>query len=170
MQTIEAPRALIQLEDNALEINVPDAAVVFRATGACRQDGRLYTVNVLVPRPNEEISLTTRSDLGPFLEAIETLPVRAVREASPLPRAGEGKVDAQLMIQLPLIPNVTGDDFAITGKARISDGRFGRVAGRFDVQGFTLDLNLSATALNAKGDLLVNGVPAKIVGQRKPAR
>ena len=167
MQTIEATRALIQLEDNALEINVPDAAVVLSGDRRVPvKNGRLYTANLLVPRPNAEISLTTRSDLGPFLEAIETLPVRAVREASPLPRAGEGKVDAQLMIKLPLIPNVTGDDFAITGKARISDGRFGRVAGRFDVQGFTLDLNLSATALDAKGDLVVNGVPARIVGQR----
>jgi hypothetical protein len=75
-------------------------------------------------------------------------------------------VDAQLLIKLPLYPGVNGDDMAITGRARISDGRFGKVAGRFDVQGFTLDLNLTDTSLDAKGDLLVNGVPAKVVGQR----
>ena len=73
MQTIEAPRALIQLEDNALEINVPDAAVVLSGDRRVPvKNGRLYTANVLLPRPNAEISLTTRSDLGPFLEAIET--------------------------------------------------------------------------------------------------
>ena len=167
MQTIETPRALIQLENNALEINLPEAAVVLSGDRRVPiKNGRLYTADVLLPRPDAEISLTTHSELGPFLEAVGKLPVRAVREASPLPKAGEGKVDAQLMIKLPLIPNVTGDDFAITGKAKITDGRFGKVAGRFDVQGFTLDLNLSDTALDAKGDLLVNGVAAKIVGQR----
>ena len=167
MQTIETPRALIQLENNALEINLPEAAVVLSGDRRVPiKNGRLYTADVLLPRPDAEISLSTHSELGPFLEAVEKLPVRAVREASPLPKAGEGKVDAQLMIKLPLIPNVTGDDFAITGKAKITDGRFGKVAGRFDVQGFTLDLNLSDTALDAKGDLLVNGVAAKIVGQR----
>ena len=67
---------------------------------------------------------------------------------------------------MPFYPGVTGDDMSITGKARITDGRFGKVAGRFDVQNFSLDLNLTETTLDAKGDLLVNGVPAKIVGQR----
>ncbi len=167
MQTIEAPRSLIQIEDNALEITAPDAAVVLSGDRRLPlKNGRLYTANMMTPRPDGEISVSTTGELGPFLEAIEQLPVRAVREASPLPKAGDGKVDAQLTIKLPLIPNVTGDDFAISGKAKISDGRFGKVAGRFDVQGFTLDLDLSDTSLDAKGDLLVNGVPAKIVGQR----
>src|SRR6185312_15448239 len=167
MQTIMAPRTLIQLESNALEINMPDAAVVLPGDRHVPiKNGRLYAADILTPRPDAEISLSTRGPLGPFLETIETLPVRAVRDASPLPKAGEGKVDAQITIKLPLIPNVSGDDFALSGKAKITDGRFGKVAGRFDVQGFTLDLSLSDTSLDAKGDLLVNGVPAKIVGQR----
>jgi hypothetical protein len=167
MQTIEAARTLIQIDSNALEITVPDAAVVLSGDRRLPlKNGRLYAANMMAPRPDGEITVSTVGELGPFLEAIEQLPVRAVREASPLPKAGEGKVDAQLTIKLPLIPNVTGDDFAVSGRAKISDGRFGKVAGRFDVQGFTLNLDLSDTALDATGDLLVNGVPAKIVGQR----
>ena len=98
---------------------MPEAAVVLSGDRRVPiKNGRLYTADVLLPRPDAEISLSTHSELGPFLEAVGKLPVRAVREASPLPKAGEGKVDAQLMIKLPLIPNVTGDDFAITGKAQ----------------------------------------------------
>jgi hypothetical protein len=167
MLPITAPSASIQLQDNALRIVVPEGSVTLPdGRQVPLSDGVMRADDIMSPRPNGEIALTATGDLGPFVEAIEQLPVKAVRQASPLPKAGEGKVNAQFAIKLPLFPGVTGDDMTITGKARISDGRFGKVAGRFDVQGFTLDLNLTETSLDAKGDLLVNGVPAKVVAQR----
>ena len=167
MSPIVAPRGLIRLENNALEISVPDAAVVLPGNRKVPiKAGRLVAANVMTPRPESEISFTSQSQLGPFLETIEQLPVRAVREAAPFPKAGEGKVDAQMKIKLPLISKLAADDVVIEGKAKISDGRFGKVGGQFDVQGFSLALELTTTTLDAKGDLLVNGVPGKIVGQR----
>ena len=72
----------------------------------------------------------------------------------------------RLKIKLPLVAKLNADDVVIEGKAKITDGRFGKVGGQFDIQGFTLALDLTSTALDAKGDLLVNGVPGKIIGQR----
>jgi hypothetical protein len=167
MSEIAAPRGLIRLENNALEVSIPDAAVMLPGNRKVPiKSGRMVAANVLTPRPASEISFTTQSPLGPFLEAVEQLPVRAVRDAAPFPKAGEGKVDAQMKIKLPLITQLTADDAVIEGKAKITDGRFGKVGGQFDVQGFTLAVDLTPTALDAKGDLLVNGVPGKIIGQR----
>ena len=167
MSPIAVPRALVRLENNALEISAPDAAMVLPGNRRVPiKAGRLVAENVLSPRPESEISFTTQSQLGPFLEAVEQLPVRAVTDNAPFPKAGEGKVDAQLKIKLPLVSKLTADDIVVEGKAKISDGRFGKVGGQFDVQGFTLALDLTSTMLDAKGDLLVNGVPGKIIGQR----
>jgi len=167
MQAIAAPSTSIHINDNALEIIVPQGEVALPSGGRLPlKDGRLAADNIMAERPNGEIGFSAAGELAPFLEAMQQLPARAVRDASPLPKAGEGKIDAQLLIKLPFFPGVSGDDMAITGKARVSDGRFGKVAGRFDIQGFTLDLNLTDTSLDAKGDLLINGVPAKVVGQR----
>jgi hypothetical protein len=167
MPTIEAPETSIKLADNALEIAIP-AAETTLADGQrlSLKDGSIRTDNVMAQRPNGEISFSASGDLGPFVETIQTLPIPALRSAPQLPKAGDGKVDAHFDVKVPFVPNVSGDDIAVTGKARITDGRFGKVAGRFNVQGFTLNLDLSATTLDAKGDLLVNGVPAKIAGQR----
>lgn len=167
MPEITAPETSIQLTDNALAITMP-AAETTLADGQrlALKDGSIRTDNVMALRPNGEISLSASGDLGPFVETIQALPIRNLRGAPQLPKAGEGKVDAHFDVKVPFVPNVSGDDISVTGKARITDGRFGKVAGRFDVQGFTLNLDLSETALDAKGDLLVNGVPAKIVGQR----
>jgi AsmA-like C-terminal region/Protein of unknown function len=167
MSPISAPRALVRLENNALEVSMPEAAVILAGNRKVPlKAGRLVAANVLSDRPESEISFTSLSQLGPFLETVEQLPVRAVREAAPFPKAGDGKVDAQLKIKLPLVSKLNADDVVIEGKAKITDGRFGKVGGQFDVQGFTLALDLTSTALDAKGDLLVNGVPGKIIGQR----
>lgn len=167
MSPIKAPRALIQIHNNALEAIVPEGFVdLGDGRTVPLKSGRLYSPDVLPKRSDGEITFTTSSPLSAFLDAVEQLPVRAVREAGPLPDAGEGKVDADFKINLPLVTGLNVDDIQIQGKAKITDGRFGKVAGKFDVQGFSLDVDVSQTQLDAKGDLIVNGVPAKIVGQR----
>lgn len=167
MAPIAAPSGVVKLDNNALEVTIPEAAIVLSDDRRVPiKAGRLYAENMLIPRPVSDITFTTQSALGPFLEAVEQLPVRAVREAAPFPKAGEGKVDAQLTIKLPLVSELNPDDVTVEGKAKITDGRFGKVGGQFDIQGFTLALDLTSTSLDAKGDLLVNGVPGKIVGQR----
>lgn len=167
MAPIAAPSGVVKLDNNALEVTIPEAAVVLAEDRRVPiKAGRLYAPNVLIPRPVSDITFTTQSALAPFLETVEQLPVRAVKEAAPFPKAGEGKVEAQLTIKLPLVAHLNADDVTVEGKAKITDGRFGKVGGQFDIQGFTLALDLTSAALDAKGDLLVNGVPGKIVGQR----
>ena len=167
MAPIFAPAGLISLENDVLEVQAPEAAVLLPGDRKVPlKAGRLYSANVEPDRPDGEITFTALSALGPFLEAVEQAPVRIVREAAPFPKAVDGKVEAQFKVKLPLVANVAPDDVKIEGKARVTDGRFGKVAGQFDVQGFTLNLDLTETALEAKGDLLVNGVAAKIAGQR----
>ncbi len=167
MPPIAARKTSIHLDNNVLLVTVPEATMTLPdGQTVPLKDGSMRTDDILSPRPNGEIALTATGDLGPFMAGLEQLPIRAIRDASPLPKAGDGKVNAQFLIKMPFYDGVTGDDMTITGKARISDGRFGKVAGRYDVQGFTLDLALTETSLDAKGDLIVNGVPAKIVGQR----
>ena len=167
MAPIVAPKGLISIQDNVLEVTVPDATVILAGNRTVPiKAGKLVGDDVLKPRTLGEITFTSQSALGPFLETVEMMPLRAVREAAPFPKAAEGKVDAQLTIKLPLVAELNADEVVVEGKARITDGRFGKIGGQFDVQGFTLALDLTSTALDAKGDLLVNGVPGKIIGQR----
>jgi hypothetical protein len=164
---IAAPKASIHVDNNALLVTVPSGTLSLPDQKTVPlQNGTLRVDDILLPRPNGEIALTATGDLGPFMEGMEQLPIRVVRDASPLPKAGEGKVNAQFLVKMPFYDGVTGDDMTVTGTARITDGHFGKVAGRFDIQNFSVDLALGETSLDAKGDLLVNGVPAKIVGQR----
>ena len=167
MAPISAPRALVNLENNALEVAVPEASVILPGNRKMPVKSlRLVSPDITGPRPVSEISFAVASALGPFLEVLGTLPIKSVREAGAFPKAVDGKVDAQIKLKLPLISGLQAEDVTFEGKAKITDGRFGKVGGQFDVQGFTLALDATDKALDAKGDLLVNGVPAKITGQR----
>lgn len=166
MVPVTAPRALIRLENNALEITVPEAfATLPQNRKVPIKAVRLASPDVVIHRPDSELTFTVQSQLGPFLEALESMPLRPVRENGPFPKAAEGKVDANFKLKIPLVSGLKAEEVGVEGKAKITDGRFGKVAGQFDVQGFTLALDLNATTLDAKGDLLINGVPAKVVGQ-----
>ena len=167
MMPVSAPRGLIRLENNALEVSVPEAyANVSGDRKVAIKTVRLVSPDVIGPQPDGELTFNVQSALGPFLDMVASLPLTRVREAGALPKDAEGKVDAAITLKLPLVAGLNADQVLVEGKAKISDGRFGKVAGQFDVQGFTLALELSSNALDAKGDLLINGVPAKIVGQR----
>ncbi|MGL4395072.1 MAG: AsmA-like C-terminal region-containing protein, partial [Hyphomicrobium sp.] len=167
MVPITAPRATVTLDNNALDIAIPEAFALLPGNRKVPiKGGSLKAGDVIGPRPDSEISFNVQAGLAPFLEALETLPIAAIKAAAPFPKAADGKVDAQMSIKLPLISHLRIEDVAVGGKAKIADGRFGKVGGQFDIQGFTLALDLNETALDAKGDLIVNGVPAKIAGQR----
>ena len=167
MYPVVAPRMSIQIVNNNLDVSIPDGAVAVPGNKQVPlKSGRMTSNDVLLKRTDSEISFSAQSQLGPFLETVEQVPVRAIKDAPPLPKAAEGKIDAQFKIKLPLVSGISSDDVEVEGKAKISDGKFGKAGGQFDVQGFTLALDLLPGAIDAKGDLLVNGVPAKIAGRR----
>ena len=167
MGQVTAPRALIRLENNALEIAVPEAAAVLPGNRRIPIKAlRVASADIAPDRPLGEIGFSIAAPLGLVMEALETLPIKAITDASPLPKAGEGKVDAQIKLKMPLGGNINPDDITFEGKAKITDGRFGKIGGQFDVQGFTLAVDATDKTVDAKGDLLINGVPAKVTAQR----
>lgn len=167
MVPVHAPRGLVRLENNALEVVLPEAAAQLQGERKVPiKTVRLASPDVMGPRPDSELTFNVQAPLGSFLEAVESLPLPAVQANAPFPKAADGKVDASFKLNIPLISGLKSEEVLVEGKAKISDGRFGKVGGQFDVQGFTLALELSNAAIDAKGDLLVNGVPAKITGSR----
>jgi hypothetical protein len=102
----------------------------------------------------------------PVLDVLDQSPLRLLR-ANDLTTDGlDGKVDASIKLTLPLIADLSGDDVKITGKAKVSDAKAKQLGGAFDVQGATIAIDISEASIEAKGDMLVSGVPAKLAWQR----
>lgn len=157
---IEASEATIRLEDSALEITMPDAHIISSpASRLPLKDVRFTVVDVTHAAPVAELAVKSQTTLPALVDALNHSELHLAGQG-PLPFEGiGGKVEGELSIAMPL-----GGTNAIkmTGKARITElkGRSGQH--NLDLSGGTIDIEGSDLGVIAKGDIIVNGVIAKV--------
>ena len=158
---LEIPRALLRLDDATLELSVPDASFAVA-------DGRrlglkgAFTVDMKEPLPRTgHIAFRGQGPLSVALEMLDSEPFQLLQKAGLGPAGIEGKVDAQLAVAMPLGRPLEPRDLKIEGKTRISEARLGHVLGPYEVHGGNVVLDMTPTAAEARGEMLINGVVAK---------
>ena len=167
MSPIEAPRILLRLEGGSAEIAVPDASVVLSANKRVPlKAGRFTAIDLFGGYPVGEVAFRMLSPLGPVLEAIDQEPLNLVKKSGIPGDTFDGKVDGQVKIVWPLIKDVADEDVKVEGKVRVTDGRGRQMVGSYDVQGANIAIDFAEKVSEAKGDLLISGVPAKLLWQR----
>ena len=158
---LEIPRALLRLDDATLELSVPDASFSVA-------DGRrlglkgAFTVDMKEPLPRTgHIAFRGQGPLSVALEMLDGEPFQLLQKAGLGPAGIEGKVDAQLAVAMPLGRPLEPRDLKIEGKTRISEARMGAVLGPYEVHGGNVVLDMTPTAAEARGEMLINGVVAR---------
>lgn len=163
MSPMEAPRALIRLENNTIEVTVPDAFVVLGPNRRVPvKAGRFISTDLEIPISNAEVSFKTLAPLVPVLEILDQSPLRLLRANGVTTDGIDGKVDGQVKLTFPLIADLDAKSIKIEAKARVFDGKAKQLAGTYDVQGATINVDVSDAAVGVTGDLLANGVPVKL--------
>ena len=168
MPPIVAPRLLMRVGNDALEVNVPDAAIALDPDHLVPlKGGRFIASNVMNEAPSMgEIVFGSETSLGLVLDLVEKSPLGLLEEAG-LPRQNlDGKFDGQFKVTLPLRAELAAGAIKVEGKAHISDGKAKDFLGPYDVQGATIGLDITEKAVDANGQLLINGVLAKVSWQR----
>lgn len=164
---VEAPRATIRLENDGLEVNVPDSAIVL---GLPRRvplkDARLTAVGIFGAAPVAEIAFASEASLENVLEALERSPLTVLQETG-LPTEGlAGKVDGTYKVTLPLLADLQMSDVKVAGQSRISDGRANGLIGSYEILDASLNIDLTERAVDVNGEVLINGVSTKVGWQR----
>ena len=158
---LEMPRALLRLDEATLEMRVPDASFAVA-------DGRrlglkgTFTVDMKEPLPRTgRIAFRGQGPLSVALEMLDGEPFQLLQKNGLNPAGIEGKVDGQLAVAMPLGQALEPRDLKIEGKTRISDARIGQLLGPYEVHGANVTLDMTPTAAEARGEMLINGVVAK---------
>ena len=164
---IEVPRALIRMENSSLEVTIPDATVSAGPTQtAALKGGRFTAVDVAGPAPAGEVAFKLMSSLPSALAIASRPPYSLLHEANAPADNIDGKIDGQFSIKFPLSGQVSAAAAKVEGKARISDIRLKKKIGAVELQGGTINVDVTEQAIDATGELLLNGVIAKLSGQR----
>jgi len=167
MPLVVAPHALTRVENDRLEVEIPEAAIALDAQRTVPlKGGRFTATDIMSDLPIGEIVFASETSLALVLEVLERSPLTALEEAG-LPRQGiEGHFTGQFKVGLPLLADLQMSAIKLQGKARISEGRAKEIIGPYDVQGASIDLDITEKAVDASGEMLVNGVLAKLSWQR----
>ncbi|MGZ5914138.1 MAG: AsmA-like C-terminal region-containing protein [Hyphomicrobium sp.] len=168
MPPVVAPRLLTRIENDALEMTIPDATVAIDPEHQLPlKAGRFTVTNVLNAAPSMgEVVFASETSLGLVLGLIEKSPLGLLEEAGLARQNIDGKFDGQFKVSLPLTPGTPTSAIKVEGKAHITDGKAKDILGPYDVQGASIGLDITEKAVDANGELLINGVLAKVGWQR----
>ena len=163
MPPVEAPRVLVQIENNSIEVTVPDAAIVLAPNRRIPlKGGRFTSSNLDAVITTSEITFHSVSGLVPVLELMDLSPLHILKGNGLTTEGIDGKVDGQIKLFVPLIPDLDPKDVKIEARAKVYDGRAKQFAGVYDIQGAAVDIDVTVAAVDAKGSMLVNGVPVRV--------
>jgi hypothetical protein len=158
---IEAPRALIRLENSTLEVTVPEAAIIASPTQRLPLKGvRLTVVDVTHEAPIAELALKSQTTLPTLIETLNNSQLHLAGQGPLLIDGVAGNVDGELRIAMPLVSGASV--VKAEGKARVTNIKGKSKEHKLDLQGGTIDVSVSDIGVIAKGDLIVNGVVAKL--------
>lgn len=163
----QAQRALVRLEGTALEINVPDAAIV---TGPGQsislKSGRFTAVDLGKATSTGEAAFRIQAPLAATLAGLSQKPLSIVKPGDLPLDALDGKVDGVITVKMALGQNDSGQRPAVEGKVKFTDIKSKQKIGSLDLQSGTINVEITSDDIDAKGELVLNGAVAKVFWRR----
>lgn len=162
---LEAPRALVRLDGQAFEMTVPEGTMAAPDGRKLALKGSLSVdMNEPLPRTGH-IALKGQGPLALVLDVLDREPLHALHNSGIALEKVDGRVDAQVTLSMPLGQALKPTDITAEGKIRIIDGRLKQAFGHYDLTSANIAIDLASTASEAKGEMLINGVVAKVAWQ-----
>ncbi|HRD74991.1 MAG TPA: AsmA-like C-terminal region-containing protein [Hyphomicrobiaceae bacterium] len=160
---LDIPRLLIRIDGPQLDMTAPEGRLM---TGP----GRIAQIRALkvtsqdldVEVSQAELILKGNASVASALDLIERHPASGFNRASVGLDSADGRVEGQARFKFPMVEDIDAADVRIEGSARVSDGRVRNLVGKHDVQSAAITFEFTDKAIDAKGQFIVAGVPARL--------
>lgn len=164
---ITLSQALVKLENQALEVVVPEGVMaVAPEHELVFKSGRFTIGDVYDTAAVGEVAFAAGGKVGTMLALLEMPAFERIARPEGVPDTISGDVSGNVTISFPLLKELKTEDVKIKAQARLSEGKAADLLGDYDLKGATIDFDLSETAVDAKGEVLIDGVLAKLNWQR----
>ncbi|MGE0202653.1 MAG: AsmA-like C-terminal region-containing protein [Hyphomicrobiaceae bacterium] len=164
---LHLPQVTARLEGAVFELAAPTGTLALGNGRAIRvTDGRFTIADVHQPTSIGEIAFRAQGSADEALDLLDRKPFGYVSGSGLRVTGVTGKVDGTLKLRLPLKLDVRLEDMRMLGRVKVTETRARNILGDFDLQGGSVVFDLTERAIEAKGDLLLQGVSAKLSWQR----
>jgi hypothetical protein len=129
-------------------------------------DGKFIIGDLRPKVPEGEIHFKTQSTPGAVLELLDHEPLHYISELNiKLPKVS-GLSTGTFSLALPLLKDVRFKDMKVNGRNHVDNVRAVGLPGGFSVQAGAMDFDLSEKALEARGNIQMDGMPVAVNWQR----
>ncbi|MEO1543612.1 MAG: DUF3971 domain-containing protein, partial [Pseudomonadota bacterium] len=165
IQPVSIPSLSFALINDTVELTAPDGQVTFEGGHALKlSNGRYLAARFWQPDAKSETTFEFETDAKGFIGILES-PVMSQRGKRPDFKSPTGIVSGDIRIVAPMAKE-EADRTKTSGKITLTDGAAKDVLGELDVQSAKITFNFDNRAVNANGDFLIAGVPAKLNWQK----
>lgn len=159
-------RALLRIENEALEVTVPKVVVEGGASGDIEINAvRMSAADLFGPSPRSEIAFKVHAPINSAFD----MAVRADPETWSSLKHDDLGVRGLVVGEFVLTPDLREDAQKLfelkSGKAQVKDFRLSKKVGSYAIRGGDFKIDVSDDAVNLTGDILINGVGAKLKAQ-----
>lgn len=163
---VNVSRVLVTLENERLEVSVPEGTMTLESGKTVGlKAAHLVSTNVVAEPSDATVTYKVQTDAMAVVELLGRAPVHLI-DNNQLPfKSLDGRVEAQMSLEFPMIRDLTMKQIKTTGVAKLKDGRIQKLLGEYDVQGASVAFDFNNGAVEAKGEAIVRGVLARISWQ-----
>ena len=160
--------AKFMIEGTELSVDIPHGKVVVPFSGEeiALSEGRFYIADL---RPDPQvgaISFKAKAPTPTVLALLDEEPLGYLKTVGLKPDFLGGTAEGGFNLSMPLKEDLTFKEVKLRGMARLDQAIASNLAGNMDIEGGTLDVNVTEEAVEAKGPIQIKGIPAELAWQR----
>ena len=167
MPPLRTADATLKIRGRRMQLNAPDGWISLPNGEKVMLGAGRFTVDDLRPDPQAgHIEFEANGSAQAVLALLDHKPLGYAREAGLKPDDLGGEATGSFRLTLPLIKDLEFSHIKLQGNAKLHEATVIGAFGDAGVEGGEISLSVTEKALEARGDVLLNGVPAELSWQR----
>ena len=147
-------------------VDIPQGKIVVPSgQEVALSEGRFYIPDLRQDPQEGDITFKANGATPTVLELLDHEPLGYMQSVGLRPDFLGGTAVGSFALSMPLRADLEFNQIKINGTARLNDAIASNLAGNINVEGGSLDVNVTEQAIEAKGEITVKGVPAELAWQ-----
>ncbi|MEO0618316.1 MAG: AsmA-like C-terminal region-containing protein, partial [Pseudomonadota bacterium] len=162
LPNLQFPKATLSIRGRTLRVKSSAGFTQLAKHGKIAlEQSDLVVRDLRQDKPETQIFTKIAGDVPDVLAYLEKAPFADLK-LGPVTKRTKGRAEGVLRLRFPMHPKLAESEVRMNGKFTVKNAEAKNVFPRLDVAGGALTFDVTEKAVEASGDVLVNGVPGKV--------
>jgi hypothetical protein len=164
---IHAGDAKLRVSGTNLSVDIPEASIALPSgRQVALREGRFFIPDLRKDPQDGEITFKADGATASMLELLDHDPLGYIKTVGLKPTDFAGSAEGSFHLRMPLREDLKFRDVKLRGAAKLDQAMTPGLLGDIDLEGGTVDVNVTEETVEARGQVTIKGVPADLTWQR----